>query len=103
MYFHRFHKRAETSVYDHILQQLGSSREDNLQLCCLGTVANSLVGCVTSCTRMKVVHKMPALGPDLERSPPQSEQVTFSSYPEACVGVAPLRRSAACSPLCVTA
>ena len=27
--FHRFHKSTEASLYDHVLQQLGSSRADN--------------------------------------------------------------------------
>lgn len=75
--FYRFHKRTEASFYDHVLQQLGSSRADNFALCALGTTENGLVTCQVSVTRKKVIHVMPALGPSLEDCPPKLEQVTL--------------------------
>ena len=41
--FCRFHKRTEASIYDDVLQQLGSSRADNFKLCALGATENGLV------------------------------------------------------------
>ena len=75
--FYRFHKRTEASVYDHVLQQLGSSRADNFTLCALGTTENGLVMCEMAVTGKKVIHMMPALGPSLENCPPKTEQVTL--------------------------
>ena len=54
--FYRFHKRTEASFYDHVLQQLGSSRADNFALCALGTTEYGLVTCQVSVTRKEVIH-----------------------------------------------
>ena len=72
-----YHIRTEASFYDHVLQQLGSSRADNFTLCVLGTTDNGLVTCEVSVTRKKVIHMMPALSPSLEDCPPKTEQVTL--------------------------
>ena len=74
--FCRFHKRTESSFYDDVLQQLGSSRADDFKLCALGATENGLVTCEVSVIRKKVIHVMPALGPSLEDCPPKTEQVT---------------------------
>ncbi len=75
--FCRFYKRTEASIYDDVLQKLGSSHADNFKLCALGATENSLVSCEVSVIRKKVIHVMPALGPSLEDCPPKTEQVTL--------------------------
>ncbi len=84
---HRFHKRTEASFYDHVLQQLGSSRADNFTLCSLGSTENGLVTCEVSVTRKKVIHVMPALGPSLEDCPPKTEQVTLYAHSHVPLGI----------------
>ena len=68
---------TEASIYDDVLQKLGSSRADNFKLCALGATENSLVTCEVSVICKKVIHVMPALGPSLEDCPPKTEQVTL--------------------------
>ena len=58
---------------------LGISPEENKVMCAIGTTDNGLVKCKQTILRGTVMLSMPVLGPDLETTPPETEQVDLAA------------------------